>query len=126
VSRYRTGNSGIHGIGIFATRRIMRGQIVGHLLGKCTRRPRKNRNGDIYAIEMDNGSFLVPSRPSPLWRLNHSCSANAGVQTAAGSARVVALKTIRAGEEITCDYRPSLHNGQKQCNCGSAECSGKF
>jgi len=88
------------------------------------RRPARTADGRIYAIGRDEGGFMVPSRPVGLWFINHSCDANAEIQWTGRGARLVALRLIRRGEEITCDYRPSLHEGRLSCRCGAAGCSG--
>jgi SET domain-containing protein len=36
------------------------------------------------------------------------------------------LRDLPKGAELTCDYRPSLHNGKLRCRCGTALCGGKI
>jgi SET domain-containing protein len=52
---------------------------------------------------------------------NHSCEPNAGIR---GLFKLVALRDIEAGEEITWDY-DTTENSEwqlEECKCGSAQC----
>jgi SET domain-containing protein len=35
-----------------------------------------------------------------------------------------ALRTIKANEELTCNYGPTHHDGKKECKCGALNCKG--
>ena len=53
--------------------------------------------------------------------LNHSCDPNA----MRSGVNVYAWRDIRAGEEITIDYRLNAHDGERwECDCGAATCQG--
>jgi hypothetical protein len=57
--------------------------------------------------------------------LNHSCDPNAYVSYEGDSCYLVARVTIRAGQEITCDYSLNLTGGSAwPCHCGAARCRG--
>ena len=58
----------------------------------------------------------------PFQFLNHSCEANVFIRIAYGRIEFYALRNIQAGEELTCDYGLSYHEGQLACQCGKAEC----
>jgi uncharacterized protein len=34
------------------------------------------------------------------------------------------LRKIMAGEELTCDYGPTHHDGKLKCRCGAINCRG--
>jgi SET domain-containing protein len=34
------------------------------------------------------------------------------------------LRPIKAGEELTCDYGETHHDGRLPCRCGSVRCRG--
>jgi hypothetical protein len=123
---YRVGASGIHGRGVFAARALRAGETIGFFRGRAARRPLRGADGHIYAIGREEGGFLVPHRPVGLWFLNHSCDANAEIWLTPRGGRLVALRRIRRGEELACDYRPSLHNGRLACRCGARGCSGRI
>jgi hypothetical protein len=105
---------------------LSRGDRVGVILGKMipTHRPGKNR--PVYAIGMEKGVLVPRGEPCGLWLTNHSCRANAVLVLKERSAEVVALRAIAAGTEITCDYRPSYHEGKLPCNCGQPRCDGSI
>jgi SET domain-containing protein len=46
------------------------------------------------------------------------------LQTVRGHLLVLALRDIRAGEEITLDYVSSMHSDRKRCGCGAPDCRG--
>lgn len=57
--------------------------------------------------------------------LNHSCDPNAYVLYRADECYLVARRSIRAGEEITCDYNINITGGSAwPCHCGAARCRG--
>jgi uncharacterized protein len=65
----------------------------------------------------------------PQHYMNHSCDPNAGFK---GQIFVVAMKSIKPGEEVTFDYAMSMHSNKKSnsyfsfdCECGSKKCRGK-
>jgi hypothetical protein len=57
--------------------------------------------------------------------LNHSCNPNAGFH---GEIRLVALREITVGEEVTFDYATCMTAsfGDFDCLCGAANCRGRI
>jgi HPt (histidine-containing phosphotransfer) domain-containing protein len=53
--------------------------------------------------------------------INHSCSPNSYMRTCYGKVEFYSLRDFRRGEEITCDYGITHHDGKKPCECGSRE-----
>lgn len=127
TSRYRLGASPIHGVGVFSRTAFCRGDRIGILRGRVAKRAPRSAD-TLYVIELDAGGFLRPLSDPPvgLWRLNHSCRPNAVLVNKRRCVYAVALRRISPGEEITCDYRPSFHEGQLPCACGEARCSGRI
>ncbi len=69
-------------------------------------------------LDHDRFAVLLP----PGCYLNHSCDPSA----MRSGVKVFALKPIRAGDEITIDYRLNAFDGDTwPCECGSANCSGE-
>lgn len=61
----------------------------------------------------------------PERHLNHSCAHNAYVRTDDGSGRIIALRAIEPGEEITNHYAIAESGGNGfECACGSDRCLG--
>ncbi len=68
-------------------------------------------------LDWEHSAVLLP----PGCYLNHACDPNAMRK----GVKVFAWKSIRAGEEITIDYRLNAFTGEQwQCICGSANCQG--
>jgi hypothetical protein len=122
-TRYRIAPSSIHGLGIFSRVSFATGDLIGVLRGKVVSfyQPAGEQ---LYMVELENGYLVAGEHPAGLWRLNHSCQPNAELEVMSRSVRVLALRTIARGEEITCDYRPSFHEGHLRCRCGSPDCGG--
>ncbi len=104
--RFRTievRNSGIHGVGVFATRNIAGGETVARYGGR-----RVKRAGMYVAHHSketgDGERYEITGR---LKYLNHSCRPNARLD----GFRLVALRPIPAGHEINIDYDPGA------CDC---------
>ncbi len=81
-----------------------------------------------YPYQVEEELFLGPASASDIGlgeRLNHSCSPNAGFQ---GAIHIVALRDIRAGEQVTIDYATCVsaeHEAfQMACVCQSPDCRG--
>lgn len=74
-----------------------------------------------YTFQVDYDRYILPPRGSPGWYLNHSCEPNCVIL---GRTRVVALSTIRKGDEITIDYSTNVgwDGFAMECRCGSAHC----
>lgn len=56
--------------------------------------------------------------------INHSCVPNAFMQVICDHILFIALRDIKAGEEITIDYESTLHSDEKRCVCRTKTCRG--
>ena len=119
--------SHIHGRGLFAARPIGKGEIVaikgGHVLDARALARVKPRIAWSY-IQIDDGFFLGAARAAEVRRnkiwLNHSCAPNVGIR---GQSVFVALRRVRAGEELTYDWAMEEDSREvTPCACGSARC----
>ncbi len=91
---FYTQESAIHGKGLFAARRIAKGEVLGTVTGKWTK-----RNGPyVLWVEEDKG-FRVEC---DFRFINHSAKPNAAYYD---TLEVCALRNIKKGEEITHDYQ---------------------
>ena len=95
-SPFEVRESAIHGLGVFATRRIRRDAWLGAYEG-----PRTEENGTyVLWVEFDDGEVVGIDGQNELRYLNHSRTPNAcfaGVE-------LFALREIPRGAEITIDY----------------------
>ena len=126
----RVGRSAI-GLGLFATKAIARRAPIvsyrGRRIPTAEAHERERRFGAKYMFEL-NRTWTIDG--SPRWNLgryvNHSCRPNAEPVVKKGQVRLVALRTIAAGEEITFDYGDeyfALFFKKSGCRC--AACRGK-
>ena len=100
---YYTGPSPIHGKGVFAARRITRGELIGVYIGTPT-----VRNGThVLWVEGDDGSTVGLQGKNGLRFLNHSGRPNAGFD----GDHLYALRVISKDQEITIHYGEEWEDG---------------
>ena len=127
-ARYvRVGRSAT-GLGLFATKAIARGAPIvsyrGPRIPTLEAQERERRFGAKYMFEL-NRRWSIDG--SPRWNLgryaNHSCRPNAEPVARKGRVKLVALRPILPGEEITFDYGEeyfALFFRKSGCRC--ADC----
>ncbi|HEX5132337.1 MAG TPA: SET domain-containing protein [Candidatus Krumholzibacteria bacterium] len=73
------------------------------------------------ALQIEEDLYLLTSNEGPADWVNHSCNPNAGLR---GQIVLVAMRDIRAGEEITFDYATSDGSAydEFECGCGARTC----
>lgn len=123
--------SRIHGRGVFALSRVPRrrklGELGGELISEREARRRARRTHCIAIVEFGDGTALDASRGgTPLRHVNHSCSPNTFMRLFRHHVEFYALRDIAPGEELTCDYGETHHDGTLPCRCGSARCRGSI
>jgi uncharacterized protein len=120
--------SKIHGRGLFATADIAKDEIVavkgGHIVDGKTLRERITPVLGPVEIQIDDNLFIAPltneEREVSMLYLNHSCDPNLGVR---GEITFVAMRDIRAGEELTHDWAMTDDDDYSvECNCGAPDC----
>jgi uncharacterized protein len=121
----------IHGRGLFACGSFRKGEVVavkgGHILDRRTLSKVRRRIAASY-IQIGDGLYIGALRRAEVGRnklfINHSCEPNLGI---AGQITFVALRSIRAGEELTYDWAmeedaPAVTT----CACGARRCRGRL
>jgi hypothetical protein len=80
-----------------------------------------------YYLQIEEDLFLGPSGSADDF-VNHSCDPNAGVVVHCGGARLVAIKPISSGEEVTFDYSTTMYKApvEMECHCMSTVCRGRI
>jgi uncharacterized protein len=120
--------SKIHGRGLFAIAAIARDEIVavkgGHIVDRKTLREKITPRLGPVEIQIDDDLFIAPvaddERELSMLYLNHSCDPNLGVR---GEITLVAIRDIRAGEELTHDWAMTDDDDYSiECNCGVPDC----
>jgi len=114
-------SSKIKGEGVFATKKIKKGEIVikWHPKSKITKKEMfsLSKNEQNHTSYIGNGKYIVMGVPERY--VNHSCNPNTYVK----NMRDITLKSIKKGEEITSDYSINgVDNWKMKCKCGSKNC----
>jgi uncharacterized protein len=121
--------SPIHGRGLFAIAPIAKGEVVavkgGHIINRDQLREITPKLGPVE-IQIGDDLFIAPVTPeereASMLYSNHSCDANLGMR---GEITFVALRDIRAGEELTHDWCVTDDDDYSvKCACGSPKCRG--
>jgi SET domain-containing protein len=122
--------STIHGRGLFATAEIAKGEVVavkgGHIISREQLREQVTPRLGPAEIQIGDDLFIAPvtneEREGSMIYSNHSCNANLGMR---GEITFVAMRDIRAGEELTHDWATTDDdNYTLKCNCGAKNCRG--
>ena len=138
---YVVRDSPIHGRGVFATRAIRKGARVIEYRGQRTtwdvalERPASDPDNPhhTFFFETSDGKVIDAGvRGNAARWINHSCEANCeSFEDDDGRVYIEARRAIRAGEEITYDYRLSLDGritkrtrAAYACRCGAKKCRG--
>jgi hypothetical protein len=133
-------DSNVHGRGVFATRRIEKGERVIEYLGERVSHDEADRR---YETKAENDShtflFIVDSKTvidagvegNDARFFNHSCDPNCESVVEKRRVFIEALRTIEPGEEMTYDYQiyrdhddPENIDEVFACRCGFAQCRG--
>lgn len=121
--------SGIHGTGCFARKDIPAGtRIIEYVGEKITKeealRQCELNNEYIFGLDEDydiNGN--VPWNPARF--INHSCDPNCEAEEDEGRIWTVAMRDIRAGEELSYNYGYDLEEYRNHpCACKTSACVG--
>jgi len=120
--------SKIHGRGLFAIAGIAKNEIVavkgGHIVDRKTLREKITARLGPVEIQIGDDLFIAPvsdeERELSMLYSNHSCDPNLGVR---GEITFVAMRDIRAGEELTHDWAMTDDDDYSvECNCGASNC----
>lgn len=120
--------SKLAGRGLFAKEDIQKDELIsvkaGHIIDYQTLLANKHVINGAEA-QLSDDLYLAPASPeeyeSTMNFCNHSCNPNSGV---GGNIMTVAIRDIKAGEEITLDYAMHVSNPEytMACNCQSEDC----
>ena len=125
----RVGASEIDGLGVFALEAIPQRRKIGELRGESisVREARRRAKGRarIHIVEVSETRAVDATDSDTMLRnINHCCAPNAVLRISQGRVEFYALRDIEPGEELTCHYGESHHEGRLSCRCGAAHCSG--
>eukprot|EP00526_Cylindrotheca_closterium_P003276 CAMPEP_0113651638 /NCGR_PEP_ID=MMETSP0017_2-20120614/27536_1 /TAXON_ID=2856 /ORGANISM="Cylindrotheca closterium" /LENGTH=1571 /DNA_ID=CAMNT_0000564345 /DNA_START=1 /DNA_END=4716 /DNA_ORIENTATION=- /assembly_acc=CAM_ASM_000147 len=136
--------SHIHGWGLFTKKEIAKNSMIVEYTGEIIRQGVADRRekqyeisgeGSCYMFRLDMQRIVDATKIGCMARfMNHCCSPNAyakviTVDTDLGVDKkimVFALQDIKAGEEITYDYKFPVEDGSLKCSCGAPNCIGRL
>jgi hypothetical protein len=130
--------SPIHGRGVFALRKIGKGERIieytGERIshGECDRRYPVDDSSHTMLFTVDKNIVIDATRIGNTARwINHSCRPNCESVDEEGRIYIEATRAIRAGEELTYDYNLVLEERhtpaakrENPCHCGEKRCRG--
>jgi len=126
-SKYTPGNFALRvarsgtGRGLFAKESIPKGACIIEYTGKPVSAAKQEHMSGRYLFEVSKKVTIdgnVPSNPARY--INHSCKPNCEADGPSGRVFILALRKIKAGEELTYDYGEEYfdeHIKPKGCRC---------
>ena len=133
--------SSIHNVGVYTNEDIAKGtRFIEYVGEKITMKEAGRRvdasqeihnsnqtNGAVYIFELSARYSIDGNVPYNTARhINHSCDPNAKTDVIRGKIWIIALRDIKAGEEITYNYGYDFSDEYKThpCRCGTDKCVG--
>jgi hypothetical protein len=137
---YEVRRSGIHGRGVYATRRIARGTRIVEYLGErishgeadARYEAKGQDDGHTFLFVVDDVVVIDAGVDGNAARfINHSCDPNCETVIEGGRVFIEAARTIRPGEELGYEYGLTWEStddpdelANYACRCGAAGCRG--
>lgn len=139
IKELRVERSMIHGWGVLAVKEIHHGELVVEYIGQVICKPvsdmrelqyEKAGRGD-YLFKIDADHVIDATRCGGVARyINHCCEPNCETRviTVNGQKKIFiyAKNNIRAGEELTYNYKFPFDENKILCLCGSKRCRGSM
>ena len=124
--------SKIAGTGAFAATAIPARKKIGNMEGEiisykeAQRRVKLQPGNVLFMVEFDNEPIALDAsvNSNELRFINHSCGPNVYMRRAYQQVEYYTLRPIKKGEELTCDYGETHHEGTLPCKCGAKNCRG--
>lgn len=99
------------------------GEFKGERISVREARKRARNASRIAIVELSETEAIDGSVDGGAFQfVNHSCDPNLFIRIAYGRAEFYAMRNIKPGEELTCDYGDSHHEGKLACGCKAANC----
>jgi len=119
--------SRIHRRGCYTTDAIREGRRVIEYTGPRISIAEGDRRYDgkavTYLFGLEDGKHVIDGRGKARY-INHSCDPNCETEEIAGRIWIVAIRDIKAGEELSYDYMLYDGEGDAPCQCGAKRCRG--
>ncbi|CAN0033614.1 unnamed protein product [Discosporangium mesarthrocarpum] len=112
-------------------------EYLGEVVRQCVADRRETKYEDMgvgscYLFTLEPDAIVDATRKGNLGRfMNHCCDPNAiakivTVDTHVKKIVIIAKRDIKAGEEITYDYKFEREDGALSCHCGATNCQGRM
>ena len=84
----------------------------------------KDPSREAYCLQIGHDKYIWTTQ-SPQCYVNHSCEPNTGLRNVT---ELYALRDIKTGEEVTCDYSATMDEDdwEMDCLCGTPTCRGRI
>lgn len=124
VDKSRIAGNGAYAIGVIPARKKI-GDLGGVIVTMREARKLIRDKKVINLVELDDDLALNASaEPNDLRFINHSCEPNTFMRVLKNRVEFYSLRRIRKGEELSCDYGETHHEGTLPCRCGARNCRG--
>lgn len=126
--KFKVGPSTIDGSGLFtdtalpARRKI--GELTGERISLRAARRRAHQRERVAIVELNDGTAIDGARGNEFAYVNHACQPNLYMRLNGARVEFYTLRLIKAGEELTCNYGETHHEGLRRCGCRSENCRG--
>jgi SET domain-containing protein len=121
-------SSAIHAAGCYTTTAVRKGERIAEYTGRRITKEEADALYEdsplTYLFGLGDGEMVIDGHCAAMF-INHSCDANCETSEEDGRVWISAIKTLKAGDEITYDY--CLYDGgddEAICNCGAKNCRG--
>jgi SET domain-containing protein len=122
--------SNIAGKGAFAIKAIPAKKKLGNMGGEiisykeAQKRVKKQSGNVLFMVEFDHEDIALDAstNSNELRFINHSCDPNTYMRRAYQKVEFYTLRQVKKGEELTCDYGETHHDGKLPCKCGAGNC----
>jgi SET domain-containing protein len=127
--KFSVAPSTIDGSGLFALTRLPArrkiGELTGERISRAAARRRARKRERVAIVELNDGTAIDAAREGNEFAfVNHACRPNLYMRIMGAHVEFYTLRRIAAGEELTCNYGETHHDGQRKCGCRSDNCRG--
>ena len=114
--------------GVFARRLVKKGELISLWGGKIISTDEVDRDMENFTqqvLQIEEDFYLLTPSMESADCFNHSCDPNVGLT---GQIGLIAMRDIKAGEEICLDYAmcDGSNYDEFDCSCGVPECRGRI
>lgn len=124
IAKSRIAGKGAYALSVIPARRKI-GDLGGVIISMREAHKLIRNKKVINLVELDDDLALNASaHPNDIRFINHSCAPNTYMRVMKDRVEFYALRNIRKGEELSCDYGETHHEGTLPCRCGAKNCRG--